>query len=244
MLNESEGITIENAVPTSEEEGKKTKGYTFTIKNVCNTLAAYQVNLEELEIEEKRLTSEYIQISLNDSKGKNLNTYEKVKETIEGSDTSHKLTSGSLKPEEEVTYNLKLWMDEKTPAIEEVMNASFESKVSIIATYKEEITNEIEIIVESETKEYSKEEEKILIKATSSNYNFIEVSEDGVIFNPIEKTKEYQTTKTYQKEGIYKIYLKDEMGNIKEQEIETTKLDQTPPEITVKEETPNENGVQ
>ncbi len=244
MLNESAGIQIDKAIPSSDEEGMESDGYTFTIKNVCNTNAAYQINLEELELEEKRLPNDYIRVSLNESKGKNLNTYEKVKETIEGADTSHKLTSGSLKPDEEVTYNLKLWLDENTPASEEVISSTFKSKVSIIATYKEDLTNEIEIIVESETKEYSKEEEKILIKATSSNYNFIEVSEDGVIFNPIEKTKEYQTTKTYQKEGIYKIYLKDEMGNIKEQEIETTKLDQTPPEITVKEETPNENGVQ
>ena len=44
MSNETKGIHLEEAYPVTEEEGKKQQGYTFTIKNTCNTSATYQVN--------------------------------------------------------------------------------------------------------------------------------------------------------------------------------------------------------
>ena len=71
-MNESEGIYLEKVLPTSDEEGKKQVGYSFTIQNVCDTNAYYQVNLEELILENPKLSNEYIRVSLNDSKGKNL----------------------------------------------------------------------------------------------------------------------------------------------------------------------------
>lgn len=234
LLNESEGITLEKVYPTSDEEGQKNEGYTFTIKNVCNTNAYYQVNLEEL-LKEKKLSNEYIKVSLNESNGKNLNTYEEVRTTIENTETSHKLTSGSLKPEESVTYNLKLWLDENTPATSEVMNASFESKISIVATYKEDLENVIEAEVTSLNKEYSKEKEILKAKVISEKYDLIEMSKDGVVYNAIDRTKEYNYEEEYREEGSYKVYFKDEMGNIKEVVLETKNLDQRAPEINIEE---------
>ena len=52
-------------------------------------------------------------------------------------------------------------------------------------------------------------------------------------YNPIESVKEYVYQKTYNKEGSYKIYLKDEMSNIKEVTLTTNKLDQTIPTIEI-----------
>ena len=64
-------------------------------------------------------------------------------------------------------------MDEKTPVLEEV-NA-FESKISIIATYKEEVENNIEVTIESLNEEYQKEEETIEATIRSEKYNLIEL---------------------------------------------------------------------
>ena len=140
MTNESEGITLNKTYPISDEEGLSTTGYTFTIKNTCNTYATYEVNLEDMLVSEgeKRLSSEYIKVSVNDGTPKNLATYEEKSPSLESADQAYELTSGSLGPEEEKTYTIKLWMDESTPAIEETMNATFLSKVSIEAGYIEE----------------------------------------------------------------------------------------------------------
>ena len=66
MTNESEGITLGKAYPISDEEELSTTGYTFMIKNTCNTHATYEVNLEDMLVEEKRLSGEYIKVSIND----------------------------------------------------------------------------------------------------------------------------------------------------------------------------------
>ena len=60
-------------------------------------------------------------------------------------ETSKKLTTGVLKKGESKTFELRLWMDEDTPAISESMNANFQSKITIIAVQKEGIP-EVSII--------------------------------------------------------------------------------------------------
>ena len=244
MVNESESITINKAYPISDEEGLKEEGYTFTIKNTCNTYAAYEVNLEDMILSEKRLPSEYIKVSVDNGRPISLKEIEKQAGNIEGSDSSYKLTSGSLAPEEETTYNIKMWMDEETPAIEEVMNASFVSKVSISAGYikEEEIANELSLKVESKTPNINNEAEEFTIEGISVKHNIIEYSLDNKTWNRIEeKGKEVNFSITITKEGTYTIYIKDEMGNVESQEFTTNKLDQTAPNIIINEQNKQES---
>ncbi len=244
MVNESESITINKAYPISDEEGLKEAGYTFTIKNTCNTYAAYEVNLEDMILSEKRLPSEYIKVSVDNGRPISLKEIEKQAGNIEGSDSSYKLTSGSLAPEEETTYNIKMWMDEETPAIEEVMNASFVSKVSISAGYikEEEIANELSLKVESKTPNINNEAEEFTIEGISVKHNIIEYSLDNKTWNRIEeKGKEVNFNITITKEGTYTIYIKDEMGNVESQEFTTNKLDQTAPNIIINEQNKQES---
>ena len=236
MINESEGITLFKAYPISDEEGLDTTGYTFTIKNTCNTYATYQVNLEELLTKEKRLSGEYIKVSVNDGSPISLKNLEEQIGHIEEADKSYGLTSGSLAPEEEATYTIKLWMDESTPPLEETMNAIFLSKVSIEAGYIEEgkLENTIQIVATSKTEEFSQEKEAFEIVGTSENYNLIEYSFDNTHWTRIENpNKEVSILEEITKEGSYTIYLKDEVGNIQEIPITTNKLDQTIPEISI-----------
>ena len=165
LTNEGDSINLQKAYPVTDDEGLKENGYSFTIKNTCTTYAAYQVNLEDIldETITKRLDNAYIKVSLNGSTPRLLSNYNKVSPTITGADTSFKLTSGSLAPNGEVgdsvDYNLKLWMDYDTPAIDETMSASFKSKISVIATYIEQdkLTNDITITYNTKTTDYTKD---------------------------------------------------------------------------------------
>ncbi len=251
MSNDSNGITLNDAHPVMDEEGKEQVGYKFTITNTCDTLAYYQVNLEELALDNqtKRLDSKYIKVSLNDSNGKILSEYSEVDPTIKEeeikSDKSHKLTSGSLEPNKAQTYTLKLWMADSTPALDETMDATFKSKVSVIASYKEESELENTILVDYiEPDGYSKESEKIEVDVTSNNFNIIEYSFDKKIWNPVEKPEQtIKIEKIYEEEGTYFIYFKDEVGNIMDKEIHTNKLDQTGPETEIVESSDSNGAV-
>ena len=246
MMNESEGITLEKAIPITDQEGLELTGYTFTIKNTCNTYATYEVNLEDILNEEvKPLPNEYIKVSINDGTPENLNQLKAKEPTIENAEVSFELTSGSLAPDSEITYTVKLWLDEETPAIEEVMNATFESKVTIGAEYieEEELANEIQISYESTTESINNQQEDFVIRGTSEKYNLTEYSIDNSHWSRIESpSKEVEIPYTFTEEGTYNFYIKDEVGNISNVEIETTKLDQTLPEIQI-EETNNQESM-
>ena len=236
-MDNTDSLILDNIVPTEDEEGLKEKGYSFTIKNTCNTIATYEVNLEDILASSniKHMPNKYIKVSLNDSTPKVLNTYEEVKTTISNATNSFKLTSGSLKPDEEATYELKLWMDSETPAIDEVMSATFESKITVNTSYIEEenLANDITIMATSHNKDYSNEKEIFTIDITSTNKNIIEYSFNKQNWTSVTPTNSLTIEKEYTKEGSYPIYVKDEVGNIKEYLIVTEKLDQTSPERNI-----------
>ena len=242
LTNEGDSINLQKTYPITDDEGLKENGYSFTIKNTCTTYAAYQVNLEDIldETIAKRLDNAYIKVSLNGSTPRLLSNYNKVSPTITGADTSFKLTSGSLAPNGEagdsVDYNLKLWMDYDTPAIDETMSASFKSKISVIASYIEQdkLTNDITITYNTKTTEYTKDSEAVDINATSTNYNLIEYSTDNITYTSIDTpSKNVIVTKTYTEDKDETIYFRDEMGNLKSEKVVLSKLDKTGPVITV-----------
>ncbi len=138
-FTEENDITLQNSYPITDEEGMRLTPYTFTIENICDTNATYQINLETLKGEGKRLSDEYLKLSLNNQEGKILNTLPEVLPTISNADVSHKLTTGVLKAREKKEFFLRLWMDEDTPPLDEVMNATHESKVTVTLIHKETI---------------------------------------------------------------------------------------------------------
>ena len=242
LTNEGDSINLQKTYPVTDDEGLKENGYSFTIKNTCTTYAAYQVNLEDILDADitKRLDNAYIKVSLNGSTPRLLSNYNKVSPTITGADTSFKLTSGSLAPNGEagdsVDYNLKLWMDYDTPALEETMSASFKSKISVIASYIEgdKLTNDITITYNTKATDYTKDGETIDINAISTNYNLIEYSTDNMTYTSIDTpSKNVIITKTYTEDKDETIYFRDEMGNLKSESVVLSKLDKTGPVITV-----------
>ena len=126
LVEESESIRMENAYPILDEEGMQTTPYKFTIRNTCDTFIDYEVVLGMLNT--TTLNSKYIAVVLDYNEIKTLNTYEST--TIEGYKEGRILQKGSLSGGDEVTYNLRLWMDEEVTINDtDSMNQVFESEV-------------------------------------------------------------------------------------------------------------------
>jgi len=149
LENATEGLSLTSAYPMSDEAGLSQIGYTFTIKNKCDDATYYQIHLESLEIEGKKISDQYIKVAVNDVVGYTLNNYEPVLPTVANAENSYKILSGVLGSSEsansEVTYTFKIWMDEETPALSEVMNATFKSKITVTSTYIGDINSPVQI---------------------------------------------------------------------------------------------------
>ena len=130
LVEESESIRMENAFPIIDEEGMQTTPYTFTIRNTCDTFIDYEVSLGMLNT--TTLKSEYVAAVLDYNEIKTLNTYEST--TIDGYKEGRILQKGSLSQGDEVSYNLRLWMDEDVTINDtDSMNQTFEAKIVVTA---------------------------------------------------------------------------------------------------------------
>ena len=114
-FKESDRVTFENLFPMSDEEGKKTESFNFTIRNICDYNAIFQLNMEILNI--STVNPDYIKIYL-DNNLKMLNEYEVGRKTLAQVTTAFELITHELSRGEEITYSLNVWIDE---------NAIFES---------------------------------------------------------------------------------------------------------------------
>ena len=132
LTDVTDGIRLENAYPISDAEGMETSPYTFTITNTCNTFLSYEVILGVTE--ETTMNASYMAAVLDYNAIKTLDQYET--KTMDGYKEGYILQKGSLSPGDEVTYNLRLWMDESVTSLDS-MNKSFQSQIVVEATLSE-----------------------------------------------------------------------------------------------------------
>ena len=122
-------INLENAYPMSDAEGSRLTPYTFTIKNLCNKAGEYQVNIETKE--ESSLSSSYLRYKLDnypsDILGNQLEVQEYINENIK---ESRAIDAGVILPNEEKTYNLRLWVDESS-TVSQSANKLYKGKVVV-----------------------------------------------------------------------------------------------------------------
>ncbi len=139
QFSDGEAITLNKVYPMIDQEGLKNTPYTFTLKNICNDNASYQINIETMGVEGKALPDEYIKANIEEgSISKNttiLNETIQTEVTIDGGLKAYKLLTGVLNPNEEKEFSLRLWMHEGVEASEDSMNASFNGRVSVITSY-------------------------------------------------------------------------------------------------------------
>ena len=105
-----------------------TTPYTFTIKNTCTTFISYDVIF--LVDKESTLGAQYVDVVLDRNVIKTLDQYESRE--IDGQ-TGYILQSGNLSREDEITYNLRMWLDEEVNVSDPVFNTSLKGKIRIEA---------------------------------------------------------------------------------------------------------------
>ncbi len=137
-------ITLENAVPITDDEGSKLTPYSFTLTNTCDTLVKYQINLEVLD--STTLNNEYVKTKFEDKNPTQLTANNLVVKTLSNTSFSYNLDEGVLSKKGSKTFNLRLWLNETTEAVEDAMNKVFESKIVVntvqsIDNYTEDILN-------------------------------------------------------------------------------------------------------
>ena len=126
-LEGKNAITLDNAYPMTNEEGKSTTVYSFTIKNTCSIDSSYVVNLEALK--GSNLGGEYIKVAFNGGTPVLYSSLESVQTVVTDSVDSKKLVTGNLIAGGSITYTLQLWMDES--ATTDQAGQVFDSKIIV-----------------------------------------------------------------------------------------------------------------
>ncbi len=115
----SEGISISNAYPMTDQEGLATPGYSFTLKNDGNIASTYTIYLVDLELDEgkTRMVDSAVKYNLKKTEyNDDATEKEEATETTQllsltGTNPNRVLDTGTLQPGEYNTYLLKTWMD-------------------------------------------------------------------------------------------------------------------------------------
>lgn len=130
-FSDSNPITLTNIFPLTLEQGQELVPYTFTITNTCTIDALYQVNLETLNT--STLEDYYMDVSISPDSASGIGGLTPTTPILTDAKSAHILKKGGLKAGESVSYNLRLWMDYKTPQ-SEGENKTYQSKVTITTT--------------------------------------------------------------------------------------------------------------
>ena len=186
-LTDQDDINLENSYPITDTEGKSLTPYQFTITNKCDGNAAYQVNLEILNT--STLTNmDYIKVMLDDGDPLIISSYTETTPILSNTTKAYKIKTGTLGARESKSYNVRIWMDKNTPAIDEVMEKLLEIKVSVNASYSTltpDVTGAVETIASrverSEDLTYDEAGNIRYIGANPNNY----VSIDGEVWRII-----------------------------------------------------------
>lgn len=168
-LDESatEGISLEDTVPVSDEKGLSYEGYTFSLINNGNVATKYVIYLDDLPLEEGqvRMPDNVIKYNLT----KNGVEKETALLTKMGENPQRVVDLGTIEPHTTNTYTLKLWMD--YDATFEVMDTYFYAQLRIEAE-QENITvdtSDMVMDITETTKTLDLDEDISNYKITSSD---------------------------------------------------------------------------
>ena len=126
--NEANVISLSNIYPISDEEGRKSTPYSFTITNTCDVFASYNINLEMLE--GTTMNSDYMAVLVNSESIKRLGEYDKADIVLDSSVESRTIATGTLGAGDSIDYALRLWLDKSVTSVD-AMNKVFKSKVVV-----------------------------------------------------------------------------------------------------------------
>jgi len=123
------GIDLIQAVPMFDEVGETLDPYRFVLKNEGDIDSGYTIYLDDMELleNEERIDDGAIKYQLI----KNDTSVTKLLSTT-GSHPSRVLDSGTIKPNETITYDLRLWID--SDAENDIMGQVFRGVIRIVGS--------------------------------------------------------------------------------------------------------------
>jgi hypothetical protein len=141
-LEDENDISLANSYPLTDKQAESLTPYTFTIKNVCSTGAYYTVNLEMM-YDTNLLASKYIAVSVNGGSKKLLSNLTSTDPTYKDDnytaiEARELIQNGYVAGNGSVSYDLRIWMDESVTTSDDVMNKTFTSKISVVASQEEQ----------------------------------------------------------------------------------------------------------
>ena len=134
MEDLSEGISLRNAYPLTDEQGYNTKPYRFRITNTCNIGVDYHVNIEVFDIA-NRMSSKNVAAKVDEFEKKILTSEISTTPTYTGDEgtsiESYNVYTNTLSPGESKSHDIRIWLDES--AGNDSQNKEFKSKIVIEA---------------------------------------------------------------------------------------------------------------
>ena len=127
----TDNINLNNATPMEESEANNLTPYTFTIRNICNTDADFDIDVETLNTTDMELNS--IRFKIDDYESNILGSLRSKDSQYYINDnvkSSHTIKTSSLLAGEEKTFNVRFWIDINSSA-EQSASKIFESKIVI-----------------------------------------------------------------------------------------------------------------
>jgi hypothetical protein len=203
---ENSNITILEGYPISDEDGKKLTPYTFSIKNGCGVKAKYVIRLEIDN--SSTLNEQYIKSQFNTGSIKKVNELKNVNPTLTNAKSSYILEEMTINGNETKTFALRLWIDGSVSSSnQEVMNKSFEGKVTIEGsydgTYTESILNGTDPVLKDGLIPVTIDNDGVVKKAdiTKEWYSYTnKVWANAVILN--DESKSYSNEEVIPEENI------------------------------------------
>lgn len=130
--NETGTLSIDKAYPMTDIEGQSQTGYSFKLKNNCDSEVAYVVNLDVFNVSGvTNLEQDDIILGIDSKVARDLTNYNNTDKHSADASYAKNIYSNVLKAREEYTHTIKLWVDENVG--NEAQNAKFKSQIFVIA---------------------------------------------------------------------------------------------------------------
>ena len=129
-FTEQDDIVTYYNYPVSDKQGMETPAYTFTLSNICDYTAYYQINAEILN--DNEINPSYMKANLNDETGFFIASQPEVTPTEATATKAYKIAFESLAPGQSITYDYRQWIDANTPMTEQ--NLKYRTKITIITS--------------------------------------------------------------------------------------------------------------
>jgi len=220
-------ISLNNALPISDQKGLSKTPYKFKIKNICTYDSEYYVTLNSFGATDKLLNENAIKYAFDVStktnpKPKILGTAPENTETgsidLNNLIKSYYLKAGYLRAGEEKEFSLYLWMDQDAPMSE--MNKTFSSKIYVtsIATTEAPLIANLRVAANVAATEVFLEGP--LVKNTIEKLEFVETNKvpNDVIGSWDVSAQQNKAIMAWyydsDKNGKYEVYIGQEEGVI------------------------------